>query len=134
MQIAQHCIFQKQVSFLQIHGQGCHKQLESMFLCSLYDMFNSFLYDRLKKTGRIMGTRAAGVQSIYPLNNLKSSHCIIIKLCENVSVDKISRPSLITSQIPKSWQNISAKFDNPLSTGVMALELAKIAKINSPLL
>mgnify|MGYP000117923167 CR=1 FL=1 len=42
---------------------------------------------------------------------------IIIKLCENVC-----------------WQNISAKFDNqpdPLKDfGVMALELAKIAKIN----
>ena len=52
-----------------------------------------------------------------PLNNLNSFHCIIIKLYENVC-----------------WQNISAKFDNQLDPiklfGVMALELAKIAKIN----
>ena len=65
-----------------------------------------------------MGTRAAGgVQSICPLDNLNSFHCIIIKLYENVC-----------------WQNISAKFDNqpdPMKLfGVMALELAKIAKIN----
>jgi len=58
-----------------------------------------------------------GVQSIFPLNNLKKIHCIIIKLCENVC-----------------WQNTSAKFDNqpdPMKHfGVMALELAKYAKIN----
>ena len=58
------------------------------------------------KTGRIMGTRAAGgrragdvragvVRSICPLNNLNSFHCIIIKLC-----GKISRPSSTTSKIP----------------------------------
>ena len=56
---------------------------------------------------------AAGVQSMCPLN---SFHCII-KLCENVCL-----------------QNISAKFDiqpDPLKDfGVMALELAKIAKNN----
>ena len=62
--------------------------------------------------------RATGrVQSIYPLNNFNSYHCIIIKLCENVC-----------------WQNIPAKFDNqpdPIKHfGVMALELTKFAKIN----
>ena len=50
-------------------------------------------------------------------NNLNSFHCIIIKFCENVC-----------------WQNISVKFDNqpdPMKHfGVMALELAKFAKIN----
>ena len=71
-----------------------------------------------EKMGRIMGTRAAGGgQSICPLNNFNSLHCIIIKPCENVC-----------------WQNISAKFDNqpdPIKHfGVMALELAKFAKIN----
>jgi len=56
-------------------------------------------------------------QSICPLNNFNSFHCIIIKLCENVC-----------------WQNISAKFNNqpdPMKHfGVLALELAKFAKIN----
>ena len=64
-----------------------------------------------------MRRRAGGIQSICPLNNLNSFHCIIIKLCENVC-----------------WQNISAKFDNQPDSikhfGVMAIELAKIAKIN----
>ena len=67
-----------------------------------------------------METHAAAsgsVQSICPLNNLNSFHCIIIKLCENVC-----------------WQNISTKFDNqpdPIKHfGVMTLELTKIAKIN----
>jgi len=70
--------------------------------------------------GRIRGTHEAGsgvVQSICPLNNLNSFHCIIINHCENVC-----------------WQNISANFDNqpdPIKHfGVMALELAKFAKIN----
>jgi len=62
--------------------------------------------------------RAGSVQSICPLNNFNSFHCIIIKLCENVC-----------------WQNISPKFDNqpnPIKHfGVMALELDKIAKINN---
>ena len=52
-----------------------------------------------------------------PLCNLNIFQWIIITLCENVC-----------------WQNISAKFDNqpnPMKhLGVMALELAKIAKIN----
>ena len=66
----------------------------------------------------IMGTQAAGGggQSICPLNNLNIFQWII-KLCENVC-----------------WQNIAAKFDNqpvPIKLfGVMALELAKFAKIN----
>ena len=72
-----------------------------------------------EKTGRIMGTRAAGGQrpEHFPLNNFNSFHCIIIKLCEHVC-----------------WQNILAKFDNqpdPMKHfGVMALELANIAKIS----
>jgi len=74
----------------------------------------------------IMGTRvlwghvyygdAGSGQSICPLNNLNIFQWII-KLCENVC-----------------WQNIAAKFDNqpdPMKLfGVMALELAKFAKIN----
>ena len=60
---------------------------------------------------------AGSIQSICPLNNLNSFHCVIIKLCENVC-----------------QQNVSAKFDNqpdPMKHfGVMVLELAKIAKIN----
>jgi len=66
-----------------------------------------------------MGTRAAASKALIfcLLNNLNSFHCIIIKLCENVC-----------------WQNILAKFNNqpdPIKHfGVMALELAKIAKIN----
>jgi len=72
-----------------------------------------------EKAGPIIGARAAcSVQSICPLNNLDGFHFIIIKLSENAS-----------------WQNISAKFDNqsdPMKHfGVMALELAKFAKINS---
>ena len=65
-----------------------------------------------------IGTRVAGsVQSTFPLNNFNSFHCIIIKH-ENVC-----------------WHNTSAKFNNqpdPMKHfGVMALELAKIAK-NKP--
>ena len=83
--------------------------------------FRIYLFNHLYMPGkkrRIIGTCAAGgVQSICPLNNLDSSHCIIIKLCEKVC-----------------WQNISAKFDNqpdPIKHfGVMALELAKFVKIN----
>ena len=69
-----------------------------------------------------MGTRAAGGggQSICLLNNLNSFHCIIIKLCENLC-----------------WQNISAMFINQPDSikhfSVMALELAKFAKINGVL-
>ena len=64
--------------------------------------------------GRIMGTCVAGgVQSICPLNNFNSFHCIIIKLCENVC-----------------WHNLLAKFNNqsdPMKDfGVMALVVAKI--------
>jgi len=66
----------------------------------------------------MMGTWVAGgIQSICPLNNFNSFHCIIINLCGNVC-----------------WQNISPKLDNqpdPMKHfGVMALEVAKIAKIN----
>ena len=65
------------------------------------------------------GQRAGGGQSICPLNNLNIFQWII-KLCENVC-----------------WQNIAAKFDNqpdPMKLfGVMALELAKFAKINGVL-
>jgi len=66
-----------------------------------------------------MGTHAAvgGGQSICPLNNFNTFHCIIIKLCENVG-----------------WQNSSAKSNNQPDVmkhfRVMALEISKIAKIN----
>ena len=67
--------------------------------------------------GNTCGLRAGSVQSICALNDFNGIHCIISKLCENVC-----------------WQNISAKFDNQPDHikhfGVMALELAKIAKIN----
>ena len=60
---------------------------------------------------------AGGKQSICPLNNFNSCHCIIIKLLK-IFVGKISR----------------AKFDNqpdPMKHfAVMALKLAKFAKIN----
>jgi len=63
-----------------------------------------------------MGTRAAGGggQCICLLNNLNSFHCIIIKLCENVC-----------------WQNNQP--DSIKHFRVMALELAKFAKINGVL-
>ena len=78
----------------------------------------NMLYARLKKRNVLwehVRPASGGVHSICPFNSLNS--CIIIKLCENVW-----------------WQYISAKFDNqpdPMKHfGVMALELAKIAKIN----
>ena len=64
-----------------------------------------------------MGTRAAGgVQSMCPLNNLNSFHCIIINLCENVC-----------------WQNISAKFDNqpdPKSDLVCSVTLEYLSMVH----
>ena len=62
----------------------------------IYDHFargdNYTLVELIKNANRY---GAGGVQSICPLNNFNSLHCIIIKLCENVC-----------------WQNISPKFDN----------------------
>jgi len=71
-----------------------------------------------EKTGRIMGTCAAGgIQSICPLNNFNSFHYIINFV--KMFVGKI----------------ISAKFDDQLDPmknfGVMALELAKINLVRS---
>ena len=87
--------------------------------------------------GRIMGTRAAGggVQSICPLNNLNSFHCIIIKLCENVYWQNISAKFIFQWIIKKlggnvCWLNPLAKFNNqpdPMKfSGVTALELTQI--------
>ena len=81
-----------------------------------------YIHIFIRKKGAYYGNTcgrwvAGGVQSICPLNNLNSFHCIIIKLCENVC-----------------WQNISAKLYNQPDAmkhfGVMTLELAKFAKIN----
>ena len=76
-----------------------------------------FLYARVRDVLWEHVRRVGGVHRICPLNNFNIFHCIIIKLSENVC-----------------WQNISAKFDNqpdPMKHfGVMALELAKIARIN----
>ena len=75
------------------------------------------LFIQLLEKWDIYWGEGGGVQSICPLNNFNFLYCIIIKLCENVC-----------------WQNISAKLDNqpdPMKHfRVMALELAKFAKMN----
>ena len=90
-----------------------------LFLHIMYFEIIIFFIHRLKKRDilwkHVWGP--GGIQTICPLNNFNTFHCIIIKLCEFIC-----------------WQRISAKFDNhpdPIKHfGVMVLVLAKFAKSN----
>ena len=89
----------------------------AILVSNLFIHVHEFIFIRpFEKTGPILGTSAAAREFVCSIT-FNSFHCIIIKLCEHVC-----------------WQNVSAKFDNqpdPMKHfGVMALELAKFAKIN----